>query len=231
MVQSGSSHRGRKNLMILCELIKIHLLFQFRNRQILAATIFFAIFLIFLFTLGFSSSDQTAGYYAGVYWISSFFSGNLILTNQTQLQANKFQQGLVLTGIDATYLFASKLISSLIYMIFIQIVLILAMKLFFPFPTSISIFHLFLYSFLGSIGYLSIGTLFFSLIEFQNIKDLMITILFYPLVIPLFIYLHRATTMIFESKGPNVLDFVIGYDLIFVFLSGLLYEFVIEDNV
>ncbi len=218
--------------MILLELIKIHLLFQFRNRQILFATIFFAIFLIFLFTLGFPNIDEKqSDFFSGVFWISSFFSGNLILTNQTQLQANKFHQGILLTGIDATHLFLAKLISSLIYMLFIQLVLLVSMNMFFPFPAEFSIFHMVLYSVLGSIGYLSIGTLFFSLIEFQNIKDLLITILFYPLVIPLFIYLHKATSMIFAYKSPNVLDFIIGYDLIFVFLSGLLYEFVIEDNV
>jgi heme exporter protein B len=218
--------------MILLELIKIHLLFQFRNRQILLATVFFAVFLIFLFTLGFPKmDDQQASFYAGIFWISSFFSGNLILTNQTQLQANKFQQGLILTGIDSVHLFAAKLISSLIYMIFIQLILIISMSMFFPFPATISFGTLLMYSILGGIGYLSIGTLFFSLIEFQNIKDLLITILFYPLVIPLFIYLHRGTSMIFAGQAPNVLDFVIGYDLIFVFLSGLLYEFVIEDNV
>ncbi|MCC7460404.1 MAG: heme exporter protein CcmB [Proteobacteria bacterium] len=218
--------------MILLELIRIHLLFQFRNRQILLATIFFAVFLIFLFTLGFPKIDeQQATFYSGIFWISSFFSGNLILTNQTQLQANKFQQGLILTGIDPVNLFAAKLISSLIYMIFIQLVLIISMSMFFPFPANISIFNMLLYAILGGIGYLSIGTLFFSLIEFQNIKDLLITILFYPLVIPLFIYLHRGTSMILGGQAPNVLDFIIGYDLIFVFLSGLLYEFVIEDNV
>lgn len=214
------------------ELIRVHLLFQFRNRQILLATIFFAVFLVFLFTLGFPKIDeQQSTFFAGVFWISSFFSGNLILTNQTQLQANKFQQGLILTGIDSVNLFTAKLISSLIYMLFIQLILVVSMSMFFPFPTQVSFLNLTLYAILGGIGYLSIGTLFFSLIEFQNIKDLLITILFYPLVIPLFIYLHRGTSMIFAGQAPNVLDFIIGYDLIFVFLSGLLYEFVIEDNV
>lgn len=218
--------------MILTELIKIHLLFQLRNRQILMATVFFAVFLIFLFTLGFPNVDEKqAGFYSGVFWISSFFSGNLVLTNQTQLQANQFQQGLMLTGVDSVWLFLAKLISSLIYMLFIQLILMVSMNIFFPFPADISIGSMFTYAVLGSIGYLSIGTLFFSLIEFQNIKDLLITVLFYPLVIPLFIYLHKGTTMIFSLKTPNVLDFVIGYDFIFVFLSGLLYEFVIEDNV
>lgn len=218
--------------MMLLELIKTHLLFQFRNRQILWATIFFAIFLIFLFNLAFPNMNENqAGFFSGVFWISSFFSGNLVLTNQTHLQANKFQQGLILTGVDASYMFFAKVISSLVYMTLIQLVLLVSMGLFFPFPLDVNFWQLALYSLLGSIGYLSIGTLFFSLIEFQNIKDLLITILFYPLVIPLFLYLHKGTSMIFASKMPNVLDFVIGYDFIFVFLSALLYEFVIEDNV
>ena len=174
---------------------------------------------------------KQAEFYAGVFWISSFFSGNLVLTNQTQLQTNKFQQGVLLTGIDATQLFFAKLVSSLIYMLFIQTILLITMNFFFPFPSNFSIFNMFIYAVLGSLGYLAIGTLFFSMIEFQNIKDLLITILFYLLVIPLFIYLHRGTSMIFSMKIPNVLDFILGYDLIFVFLSGLLYEFVIEDNV
>lgn len=216
---------------MLFELIKTHLLFQFRNRQILWATVFFAVFLIFLFNLAFPSMNENqAGFFSGVFWISSFFSGNLVLTNQTHLQTNKFQQGLILTGMDASYMFLAKVISSLVYMTMIQLILLLTMNLFFPFPTGVNYGQFALYSLLGSIGYLSIGTLFFSLIEFQNIKDLLITILFYPLVIPLFLYLHKGTSMILASKTPNVLDFVIGYDFIFVFLSALLYEFVIEDN-
>lgn len=218
--------------MIFLDLIKVHLLFQFRSRQILWATVFFAIFLIFLFTLAFPGiTQEQSGFFSGVFWISSFFAGNLVLTNQTHLQANKFQQGLVLTGIDASYLFFAKVISSLVYMTVIQIILIICMSFFFPFPPNVSFQHLALYSILGSIGYLSIGTLLFSFIEFQNIKDLLITILFYPLVIPLFLYVHKGTTMIFAGKTPNVLDFVVGYDLIFVFLPALLYEYVIEDNV
>ncbi len=218
--------------MILLQLCKVFLLSQLRNRQILLATVFFSVFLIFLFTLAFPTIDQSQhGYFSGIFWISSFFSGNLILTNQTHMQSGKFQQGLLLTGIDSSQLFFAKLISSLIYMLFIQLVLIVSMNIFFTLPENISLSRIALYCILGSIGFLSIGTLFFSLIEFQNVTDLLITILFYPLVIPLFLYLHKATTMIFSGKSSNVLDFVIGYDLIFVFLSALLYEFIIEDNV
>ncbi len=137
----------------------------------------------------------------------------------------------MLTGADATNLFFAKMASSLIYMIFVQFILLGTMSLFFTLPGGISYGYLATYSILGSIGYIAVGTLFFSLIEFQNIKDLLITVLFYPLVIPLFLYLHKGTTMIFGHKEPNVIDFVIGYDLIFVFLAALLYEFVIEDTV
>lgn len=217
--------------MILFELFKTHFLFQFRNKQIFIATIFFAIFLVFLFTLAFPSVDKnSSSFFSAVFWISSFFSGNLVLTNLTHLQTHRFNQGVVLTGIDSSVIFFSKLMASLVFMLLIQTVLFIVMNLFFELPSGISITYMLLYSIMGSIGYLSIGTLFFSLAEFQNVKDLMVTILFYPLVVPLFLYLHKGTAIIFELKKPNVLDFILGYDLIFVFLAALLYEFVIEDT-
>ncbi len=137
---------------------------------------------------------------------------------------------MLLTGTDSAVIFVSKVLSSLLYMLFIQIILFVMMNLFFQLPPDISHGKILLYSVMGSLGYISIGTLFFSLAEFQNVKDLLITVLFYPLVIPLFLYLHKATTMIFDHKTPNLMLFIIGYDLIFVFLSAMLYEFVIEDN-
>jgi heme exporter protein B len=217
--------------MTFFELFRAHFLFQFRNKQIFLATAFFTIFLIFLFTLTFPTTGETsATFYSGVFWISSFFAGNLVLSNQTQLQSNKFNQGVLLTGTDSAVIFVSKVLSSLLYMLFIQIILFVMMNLFFQLPPDISHGKILLYSVMGSLGYISIGTLFFSLAEFQNVKDLLITVLFYPLVIPLFLYLHKATTMIFDHKTPNLMLFIIGYDLIFVFLSAMLYEFVIEDN-
>lgn len=218
--------------MMIFELTKTYLLFQFRNRQVLIGTIFFSIFLIFLFTLAFPTSDpEQTNLYSGVFWISSFFSGNLVLANQTQFQANKFQQGLLLTGVDSFQLFFSKLISSLIYMVGIQIILIIAISFFFPPPANVSSLQVYACMILGSIGFMSLGTLFYSLVEFQQVKDLLVTILFYPIVIPLFLFVHKGSVMILSAKGFPTFWLLVGYDLIFVFLSALLYEFIIEDNV
>ena len=231
LVESQYLFETWKTIVTSIRLAKTYLVFQLRNKQTLVGTIFFSIFLIFLFTLAFPSTlEPSSSLYSGIFWIASFFSGNLILTNQSHLQSGKFQQGLLLTGVDAFHLYFGKFLSSLLYMLFMQTIILICMMFFFPAPTSVSFLHLILCTTLGSIGFLSLGTLFFSLAEFQNIKDLLITVLFYPLVIPLFIFVNKAGVLILDSKTPDVLYFVLGYDCIFVFLSALLYEFVIEDS-
>lgn len=217
---------------MMIELIKVYLQFQFRNRQILIGTIFFSIFLIFLFTLAFPTVDpEQANLYSGIFWISSFFAGNLVLSNQTQLQANQFQQGLLLSGVDSFTLFFSKFFSSLIYMLFVQVIVLCVILFFFPTPSKGSLNEVVACMTLGSVGFMALGTLFYSLVEFQQVKDLLVTILFYPIIIPLFLFAHKGSIGILAGKGFSTSSILIGYDLIFVFLSALLYEFIIEDNV
>ncbi|MDY6893095.1 MAG: heme exporter protein CcmB [Chloroflexota bacterium] len=86
---------------------------------------------------------------------------------------------------------------------------------------------------LATVGFSSVGTLFSALSANTKARDIMLPLLFFPIVVPVIIAAVEATGMILEGKSwadmLNWVGIIVAFDAIFLVISALVFQFVIEE--
>src|SRR6266852_6389455 len=84
---------------------------------------------------------------------------------------------------------------------------------------------------LGTLGIASIGTLFSAIAAATQAREMLLPILVFPLIIPVVIGAVRATgtLMVPSINEPPWLGLMLAFDVIFLSVSMLMFEYVIEE--
>ena len=87
---------------------------------------------------------------------------------------------------------------------------------------------------LGTIGFVSLGTFFSSMALNTKLRDMMLPLLVFPLIIPVVITSVGICSSILEGRPFGYYAFslqvLVSFDIIFVLLCSLLFEYLIEDS-
>ncbi len=84
---------------------------------------------------------------------------------------------------------------------------------------------------LGSLGISTLGTLFAAMAVRTRYRDVMLPLLLLPLLVPVLLPAVRATTALVEGESipPEALQLLLVADAIFVIVSFIGFEFVLEE--
>ncbi|MGB2584083.1 MAG: heme exporter protein CcmB, partial [Dehalococcoidia bacterium] len=86
---------------------------------------------------------------------------------------------------------------------------------------------------LATLGFTSVGTLFSALSANTKARDIMLPILFLPIIVPVMIAAVKATGLVLDGGTwgdiSTWLQIIIAFDVIFLVVSLLVFEFVIEE--
>jgi heme exporter protein B len=86
---------------------------------------------------------------------------------------------------------------------------------------------------LGTLGFVFVGTIFSAMSVHARAREILLTIILFPIVVPLIIASVKATEKIFEgSSWPEIygwLRILLAFDIIFFGLSYLLFDVVVEE--
>lgn len=215
----------------LFALVEKDIRLEVRSKQAFFAALLFVLVTLFIFSFGFKINPGTIADLApGIFWVTIAFAGSLLMSHLTHREKeNRTNEGLLLSGCGGTILFFSKFITLFIFMMVLEIATIPLCILFFNFSLdegALLFVGIFL---LGTIGYAAVGTLFSTLLSHARLRDLLLPIVFYPVIIPLLIAAVQATQKVLEGETPRELMFMLGFDMILVTASVLLFDFVTED--
>ncbi len=82
-------------------------------------------------------------------------------------------------------------------------------------------------------GFVSVGTLFSAMAANTRAREIMLPVLFLPIVVPVIIAAVKATGLILDGEPwgelTTWLQIIIAFDVIFLVISALVFEFVIEE--
>jgi len=84
---------------------------------------------------------------------------------------------------------------------------------------------------LGTLGVATIGTLFSAMAAATRARELLLPVLVFPLIVPVVISAVRATgsLIVAAPNEPPWLGLIAAFDVIFLSISMLMFEFVIEE--
>lgn len=159
---------------------------ELRTREITVSTGLFAVLVVVLTSISFYVDDVIARRIApGVLWIAIAFAGVLAIGRTWQREReNDAMRGLLLAPIPRSAIFLGKALGTLAFVVAIEVLLV---------PLVAVLFHLDLVPALplmipvllmGTIGFVLTGTLFGAMTVRTRSRDLMLSVVLFPLVTP-----------------------------------------------
>ena len=213
---------------------------EFRTKDMLTSMGIYALLVLVVYgaALAQTSRELDILYMSGgLLWALIVFTSLLGLNRSFSHEKEQgCLEGILLVPLDRSVVFLAKAMSNLLFLLAVEII---AVPLFcFFFMTTVSLsesFWLIVVPLLvGTVGVAGVGTLLSAITINTRGKDVMLAVLFIPLIFPLLYACVSATTAVIVG-GPDVMATFLpslalagGYDVIMILASWVLYDFVIS---
>ncbi len=209
------------------------LISEMRTKEIVFTVLVFTllVIVIFNFTTGFTQEmiDVAA---PGLLWATFSFSGVLSL-NRTFVKEkeNGCLDALMASPISREAIYIGKVMGSAIFMLAIELIAIVLFS--FLFNINVFRFPILVITLLATIGFSAVGALFAALSTNTRAREMVLPILFLPVVLPLVISAVKASERVLAGKSWGELSpwlpMIIAFDVIFTSISFIVFTFVIEE--
>jgi heme exporter protein B len=195
---------------------------ELRSRDTVPAMLLFVVstLVVFNFTLPAGASDEAA---YGLLWGALVFTAILGLTRAFAAEREqRVLDGLVLAPCDRSAIWLGKAIAVVAFLALAEVVALPAFALFFE-PVG---WELVAAVALANVGFAAVGTLLAAVAAASRARELLLPLLFLPLVIP--VVVGGVGASIGDDPG-RYLGFLVLYDLIFAILSWASFEYVVTE--
>jgi len=210
------------------------LLIDLRRKDNFLSILLFSILtlMIFHFAIG-DEPELLINALPGVIWIVFFMSGVIGLgKSYIQEMESGCMGGLLTTPVDRSVLFLGKMLANTISLLFTQL-LVISLWLFLLDIDVRYWLEFFLVLLFGTIGFSSLGTLLTTMTATVRGKEMLLPILFFPLMVPSLLCLVHLTDFLFFGSHPEEVwswwKLLLGFDVLLLTLSLLGFEFVVEE--
>ncbi len=212
------------------------LLIEFRSREIVYTTLFFAVSCLLVFAFGFVREGRAVeDAAAGILWVAIAFSGTLALGRAFERERqNETLRGLLMAPIPRAALYVGKLTGIVLLLVAVELVIVPMAGIMFQarmleYPAMLAALVL-----SGTIGFAAIGTLFAAMLVRTRSRDVLLPVLLYPVTVPVMIAGVRGTAALLADE-PNVamarlwLSMLVVFDVLFVTLALWTFESVMTE--
>ena len=206
---------------------------EMRTKEIVFSVLVFTLLVVVIFSFTFGSSQEMVGVVApGILWVTFAFAGVLSLNRTFVLEKEGgCIEGLMVCPISREVIYVGKMLGSLLFMSIIEAIALPIFALLFNLP--IFSLQLVVIIALTTVGFVAVGTLFSALAVNTRAREMVLPILFLPIVTPIIISAVQASGLALSgetwSSLSSWLQIIIAFDLVFLVASFLIFAFVIEE--
>jgi len=209
------------------------ILLELRTKEIATSILIFALLVLVIFNFAFDPEASTIKMVApGILWVGFTFAGVLGLNRAFATEKeNSCFEGLMLCPVDHVIIYWGKLASIFTFILTIEAIITPIFLVLFNLPLFSPMLALTIVP--ATIGFATVGTLFSALAMNTRARDILLPMVFLPVVVPVIIAGVEITALVFEGKpwGDMAIWFqiMIAFDIIYLVISALVFEFVIEE--
>jgi heme exporter protein B len=206
---------------------------ELRSRELLSAMLVFSLLVIMIFNFALELDAKTRySVTSGVLWVTFAFAGTLGLNRSMAMEKDRgCLDGLLLAPVDRSAIFFGKALSNLCFMLIVEAIVLPVYSVLYNVnlinPGLIAVILL------GSIGYVSVGTLLSSMTIQTRTRDMLLPILLFPVVIPVFIAAVKASGGFLQGlEMADIwpwINLLIVYDVVFTAVAFMVFDFVVEE--
>ena len=206
---------------------------EWRSRDMLTAMLAFAVLALFIFNYAMELTPANRAEVAsGTLWVVILFAGTLGLNRSfTAVQDQGCFDGLVMAVPDLSAIYVAKAITNFLMMVFLTVLVIPLYSVLYN--QSMFILSFFTVLLLGSWGYTAAGTLISGMTVQTRMRDLLLPILLFPLLMPVNMAVVKAAGGILAGLPASEITvwirLLVVYDVIVSVVGVMVFEYVIQE--
>ncbi|MDP7416213.1 MAG: heme exporter protein CcmB [Dehalococcoidales bacterium] len=206
---------------------------EIRTREVISSVLVFTLLVIVIFNFAFGANQETLRLVApGILWVPFTFTGVLSLNRAFIPEKEQgCLEGLMACPISREAIYVGKMLASLLFMLIIEAIALPVFAFLFNLP--ILTLPMVTITILATIGFVAVGTLFSALAINTRAREMVLPILFLPVMVPVIISAVNASKMALSGKPWSELASwiqIIGvFDVIFLVVSCLIFTYAIEE--
>ena len=209
------------------------ILLELRSRDLVVSVLVFGLLAVVVFNFALNNAPGRAEQLApGILWTAFAFAAILAMNRAfVRDQEQGGLEGLLISPVSRDAIFLGKALTSLIFMLLIEAALLPVYAVMLDF--SALSFNLVLTIFLGTLGFAVVGTLFSAMAVQTRSREIMLPVLFFPVVLPVIIAAVEASTRAvggetFVGLG-RWLPLIGVFDALFLVICPWVFAFVVEE--
>jgi heme exporter protein B len=207
---------------------------ELRTKEAINASFAFALVILLMFSFAFDPSDETTREISGgLLWIAFAFAGTLILNRSFARELpNDCLDALIAAPISSSALFLGKAFANFVLVLAVEVVALPVFGIFYNVHWTLQFPALFMVIVLGTWGMTVIGTIFSALTVNIRLREVMLPMLTYPIMVPALMSAMRLTTdlAIGNPIAPGNMEWLkmlVGFDIVYTAVSLVLVETVL----
>ena len=223
----------RESLAVIWAIGRKDLLLETRNKDVIVAVSVFALLVLMIFTFAIDINQVNAKLTGpGILWASIAFAGVTGLNRAfaIELEGNTLE-ALMLAPISRDLIYAGKMFGNFLFITAAQIIVIPIFAVLFN--LAVLRWEMLVVSLLTTIGFSAIGTLFAAMTIRVRAREVMLPLLFLPVVTPLIMAAVESTSHIVnDSSWPEIYQWIqlaVAFDIAFIVVSAFIFQQILED--
>ncbi|MBC7242334.1 MAG: heme exporter protein CcmB [Anaerolineae bacterium] len=214
-------------------IVKKDILAELRTKETLSMMLIFVLLAVFIFNFAFDLRVENVREVApGVMWVAFVFAGVLGLNRSFIQEADKgCLDSLLMTPVERSVIYFGKMLGNLIFMLVVDAIALPVFSVLLN--LALVRWDIALIVALGTLGFAGVGTLFSAMTANTRAREVMLPLLLFPVALPLVLAAVKATAGVLDGAGlrevANWLNLLIGYDVAFLTISYLTFDYVVES--
>lgn len=207
---------------------------ELRSRDVLISSLVFALLTVVVFNFALDIEARTVDALApGVLWVAFAFAGVLAMSRAFVIEKDKGSlDGLLLCPVSRDSLYFGKMLSLFLFMAVIEALLLPAFIILFDY--SAFTWEMGVAMGLATLGFAIVGTLFSAIAVNTRSREIMLPVLFFPVVAPLIIGAVEVSTgavgdVVGAMGAGRWLQLMAVFDVVFLFVCPWVFGLVMEE--
>jgi heme exporter protein B len=207
---------------------------ELRTKEMVSAMFVFSLLIILIFNFAFDLRAENVWVLApGVLWVAIAFAGMVGLSRSFILELDRgVLDGLLLAPVDRSAIYFGKMIGNVLFIGVVEMVILPFFIVLFNQPLSV-LPLLAGVVILGTIAFAGVGTLFSAMAVHTRAREVLLPIMLFPVAAPAMLAAVRLTSAILDATPfedvSHWLALLIAFDVIFMAVSFMLFEYVVEE--
>jgi len=205
---------------------------EFRAREIITSVLVFTILVIVIFNFAFGETVDMVAVAPGMLWVTFTFAGVLSLNRSFILEKEGgCFEGLLVSPASREAIYTGKMLASFVFLLVIEVI---ALPIFaFLFNLAVLTPQIIVITLMATVGFVACGTLFSALATNTRARELVLPILFLPVVVPVIISAVNASAIALSGQSwgdmAGWLEILGAFDVVFLTVAYLVFEYIIEE--